>query len=65
MCKLLNMRKKILCNNIFFAIGSFTLESRRLGTVIGSMARSFEKESYLDEVSVQFQMIISLIEIFR
>ncbi len=37
---------------IRFSIVSFTLENRRLGTVIGSIARSFEKESYLDEVGV-------------
>jgi len=31
------------------------LENRRLGTVIASMARSFEKESYLEEVNYYFQ----------
>jgi hypothetical protein len=63
MCKLLNIKKNSLKQ--FFLIASYTLENRRLGTVIGSMARSFEKESYLTEVSVQLEMILSLIENFR
>ncbi len=39
-----------------YSFSSFTLENRRLGTVVGSMARSFEKELYLDEVMIYFQM---------
>jgi hypothetical protein len=43
---------KVLTN--VFSSHSFTLENRRLGTVIASMARSFEKESYLEEVNRLF-----------
>ncbi|UJR37822.1 hypothetical protein I4U23_030512 [Adineta vaga] len=37
-------------------VNIFTLESRRLGTVIGSIARSFEKESYLNEMNELFAL---------
>jgi hypothetical protein len=48
-----------------YSFSSFTLENRRLGTVVGSMARSFEKESYLEEVNTYLKRILSLTEIFR
>jgi len=36
--------------NVFFFKFRFTLENLDLGTVILSITRSFEKQSYLDEV---------------
>lgn len=36
---------------MFDYVHSFTLENRRLGTIINSIARSFEKDSYLNEVN--------------
>jgi len=48
--KLLNIRRRKTNYLIFFF--SFTLENRRLGTVVGAMARSFEKELYLEEVNI-------------
>ena len=41
---------------------SFTLENRRLGTIINSIARSFEKESYLNEVNLCIVMSELFIE---
>ncbi|CAF3616264.1 unnamed protein product [Adineta steineri] len=43
-------------NNFQKLVDIYTLENRRLGTVISSMARSFEKESYLDEMNQLFSL---------
>jgi len=44
------MRRKHQKNQFF--LFSFTLENNRFGTAILSIARSFEKESYLEEVKI-------------
>ncbi|CAF0953859.1 unnamed protein product [Rotaria sordida] len=43
-------------NNFQKLINIFTLENRRLGTVINSITRSFQNESYLEEMNQLFSL---------
>lgn len=43
-------------NNFDRLVKHFTLENRRLGTAVNSIARSFERESYLDEMNNLFAL---------
>ncbi|CAF5200081.1 unnamed protein product [Rotaria magnacalcarata] len=43
-------------NNFQKLVSIYTLESRRLGIAIHSIARSFENESYLEEMNQLFEL---------